>query len=230
MSNKDKNAVERLEQRTRPLQFKRTLILALGMAGAALMGGCMTMDSNGKRAFDPVKTERFLKVLETTSGVLGGIHKQYPVKTEKVAKVLETTSGVLGGIQSQYPVKTEKVAEVLETTISSGVLVGIQKQPMVAGYFRAVGSAACSFSAGTDLSPEALNAALQATTIREFKTVEAQLMVNSMVMAYSLAYADRARADVDANVYAKAIVDVLCKGIHNGVEQAKAQGLIRAAR
>lgn len=180
MSNKDQNAVNRLEQRTRPVQFRRTLMLATMIAGATLIAGCDTLDSTGHRVLDPVRTE--------------------------------------------------KVAKVLETTITSGVLVGIQKQPRVAGYFQAVGSAACSFSDGTDLSPAALNAALQATTIREFKTIEAQLMVNSMVMAYTLAYADRARADVEANVYAKTIVDVLCKGVHNGVEQAKAQGLIRAAR
>jgi hypothetical protein len=28
----------------------------------------------------------------------------------------------------------------------------------------------------------------------------------------------------------KTIMDVLCKGIHNGVEQAKSQGLMTAAR
>jgi hypothetical protein len=128
------------------------------------------------------------------------------------------------------PVKTEKVARVLEATVTSGVLMGIQKQPKVAGYLQAVGSLACSFSQGTDLSPEALNIALQTTTIREFKTVEAQLIVNTIVTAYALAYADRANADVEANIYAKTIMDVLCKGLHNGVEQAKAQGLISAAR
>src|SRR5215813_1079845 len=117
------------------------------------------------------------------------------------------------------PVKTEKVARVLETTVTSGVLFGIQRQPKVASYLEAVGSIACSCSQGTDLSPEAL----RTTTIKEFKTVEAQPIVNSIVAAYSLAYADRVKADVEANIYAKTIMDVLCKGIHNGVEQAKAQ-------
>jgi len=128
------------------------------------------------------------------------------------------------------PNKIATHALLFQAVVTSGVSYGVQKQPKITAYLKAVRDIACSLSEGTDLSPEVLNAALQATSVKEFKTAEAEEIVDGIVLAYGLAYKDRVKYKVDANIYAKPFMQAICKGIRNGLERGKAQGLRTAKR
>jgi len=124
------------------------------------------------------------------------------------------------------PVRTEKVTSVLKNAIADAVLFAAQKDANALPYLEASALVVCSLSSeeGT-LDSIALRSALDAASVNELKTVEAQMAINAVVGLYEAALADKFRADVDANAYANAIVDCLCEGLTLGVKQAKELGL-----
>jgi len=138
-----------------------------------------------------------------------------------------TTTNPTTGQKEIDIVKTEKVAAVMQQTIASATLIGIQKEPKAAPYLKAASLVLADVSNQQDLSPQALLAALQSANIKELQTIEAQIVVNTVVGLYGAAYADRLHADVQANIYAKTILETLAKGMSQGIGQAKAAGLIQ---
>lgn len=124
------------------------------------------------------------------------------------------------------PVKTEKVQAVLKNAIADAVLFAAQKDPNALPYLEASALVVCSLAdAEGSLDSIALRTALDAASVNELKTVEAQMALNAVVGLYEAALADKWRADVDANAYANAILDTLCEGLTLGVGQAKELGL-----
>lgn len=126
----------------------------------------------------------------------------------------KTTDG-----QPVYTVdKAQKVAAVLKSTARSGVVIAWTKDKNSTPYFKASALALAKFVTGSDLSPTALQLALQETSIRELKTVEAQLAMNTAIGLYEVFWGDMVRERVTGNEPLKVTLQGLVDGILLGVQ------------
>lgn len=162
--------------------------------------------------------------------------KKKPMNCRKVSGVLVLsgilslgalgvgTGALLSGCQSAPEVtveKAEKIAALLKGTAASGVVLAYTKDPNSTPYFKAAGAALALFVTGSDLSPAALQQALQETSVRELKTPEAALVMNTILGVYEVFWGDALRAQVAANPQLKIALQGLVDGLMQGVREVE---------
>lgn len=124
------------------------------------------------------------------------------------------------------PVRVEQVKGVMQQSVASAALLGIQKDKKAAPYLSAAAIITCDLASRKQLSPAELSLELSKSDIDALKTVEGQLALNTVISVYSVYFAERLRSDVSEKVYVSALLDTLCVGINQGIQQAKDAGLI----
>ena len=129
----------------------------------------------------------------------------------------KTTSG-----QPVYTVdKAQRVAAVLRATARSGVVIAWTKDTNSTPYFKASALVLARFMTGSDLSPTALQLALQDTSVRELKTVEAQLAMNAVLGIYDIFWGDMLREKISGNEPLKITLQGLIDGVLLGVQDVE---------
>jgi hypothetical protein len=124
--------------------------------------------------------------------------------------------------QSAYTIeKAQKVAAILKGTAASGVVLAYTKDPNSTPYFKAAALALGKFATGSDLSPTALQLALQETGIRELKTPEAAIAMNLVISIYEAFWGDLVRDQVSANPPLKITLQGLVDGLVQGVQDVE---------
>lgn len=117
--------------------------------------------------------------------------------------------------------KAHKVAAVLTSTARSGVVIAYTKDPNSTAYMKAVATGLATFVTSSDMSPGALQVALSATSIKELKTIEGQLALNTAIGIYEVFWGDMVRDNVSANVPAKVTIQGLIDGLLLGVQDVE---------
>ena len=126
----------------------------------------------------------------------------------------KTTSG-----QPVYTVeKAQKTAAIIKATAASGVVFAYTKDKNSTPYFKAAALALAKFITGSDLSPTALQLALQETSVRELKTVEAAIAMNAALGLYEVFWGDMVREKIAGNEPLKITVQGLIDGLLQGVQ------------
>jgi len=120
--------------------------------------------------------------------------------------------------ESTYTVaKATQVATAVKGAARSGVVLAWSKDYNSLAYFKAAALVMAKFVTGSDLSPTALQAALQATSVNELKTLEAQLAMNTVFGLYELYWADTVRAKVASNAPLRITIQGFIDGVLLGV-------------
>jgi len=114
--------------------------------------------------------------------------------------------------------KAQKTAAILKATAASGVVLAYTKDKNSTPYFRAAALVLARFVTGSDLSPTALQLALQDTSVRELKTVEAALAINTALGLYEVFWGDMVREKVSGNEPLKITIQGLIDGVLQGVQ------------
>lgn len=117
--------------------------------------------------------------------------------------------------------KAQKTAAIIKATAASGVVLAYTKDKNSTPYFQAAALVLARFITGSDLSPTALQLALQETSVRELKTVEAALAINTALGLYEVFWGDMVREKVSGNEPLKITVQGLIDGVLQGVQDVK---------
>ena len=134
------------------------------------------------------------------------------------ASVLMTGCATTSGTPVYTVEKAQKTAAILKATAASGVVLAYTKDKNSTPYFKVAALALAKFITGSDLSPTALQLALQETSVREFKTVEAALAMNAVLGIYEVFWGDMVREKVTGNEPLKITVQGLIDGLLQGVQ------------
>ncbi len=114
--------------------------------------------------------------------------------------------------------KAQKTAAIIKATAASGVVLAYTKDKNSTPYFKAAALALAKFITGSNLSPTALQLALQETSVRELKTVEAALAMNAALGLYDVFWGDIVRDKVAGNEPLKLTIQGLIDGLLQGVQ------------
>lgn len=145
--------------------------------------------------------------------------------------LMATLVGCATSGSSGYTVeRATKVAAVIKSAARSGTVLAYTKDKNSLPYLRAVALAISRFATGADLSPTALQLALAETSIKELKTVEAQVALNTVLSVYEVFWGDLARERATVHEPLKITLAGLESGIIAGiadVNDLRASGAIQ---
>jgi hypothetical protein len=119
-----------------------------------------------------------------------------------LSAVLITTSGCIttgkpgSGFDSD---KAAKAAIVLKSTARSAVYYAHSKDTNALTYVNLAIAVVDKFLTQDDLSPTALTDAMREIPVRELKSVEAQLAINTIEMTYEIFWGDYLRSHLSGN-------------------------------
>jgi hypothetical protein len=110
--------------------------------------------------------------------------------------------------------KATKTAIVLKSTARSAIFYANSKDPVNTKVAVDLAIATMNtFLQRDDLSPTALEVAFRNIPIRELRSVEAQLAINTLQMTYEVFWADQIRQNISSNAVAVTVLTGLRDGL-----------------
>jgi len=113
--------------------------------------------------------------------------------------------------------KLYKGAVLLKTTVSSSVIVAIEKDTNAVRYIQIVGGALDAIIGGSDYTPQKLEKVLADLKIKELQKPEARIAINTVLGLYEVYYADYVRGRIEGNQTAMVLLTALRDGIRQGL-------------
>lgn len=105
---------------------------------------------------------------------------------------------------------------VTRSIVGTGVAVGVQKAPTARLYLEASKPVVCSLASGTNVSPEVIVAALEASPAAALKTPEATIIINGALSIYTGAFENYSGSVKNAPTL-QAVLQGTCDGIGDGL-------------
>lgn len=118
-------------------------------------------------------------------------------------------------------VRVEQGAAVFKGTVRSLVFYAIQKDKNSKAYFQAAQAAISIVVDVGNYSPGSLQQALNQTSVKELKSVEAQIAMNALLSVYEVYYAGRLESKIAENPYLLAFLTAARDGMALGISDSQ---------
>lgn len=107
--------------------------------------------------------------------------------------------------------------EIVQSGVTAGVRYGITKYPSAVPAVRISEQVICSAATGTNLSPAAVVAAIEASDWEKAKTPEAVFILNGVILIYSGVWNSYGEDAINNAPVFREYLGAVCLGIHDGL-------------
>lgn len=114
---------------------------------------------------------------------------------------------------------------IVQSGVTASVMYGVTKYPSAIPAIRISEQVICSAANGTNLSPAAVVAAIEASEWEKAKTPEAVFILNGVIMIYSSAWNSYGNDAINNAPVFKEYLKAVCSGVHDGLPLTVARSI-----